>query len=156
MNELPMIAKSAYVSSTYNPDEGLVGALAGFDPKRHDMADNARRVEAILGGIQANHQQRIPQVTTRIVRVFIVDPNENIPLDKRVIYKSEEKLTDMTDQELFFDANPAALLAEHNQYRTTVVDKKLAAMQGMDRGSVMLPAARIRDLKMIVVDVAAF
>lgn len=92
-------------------------------------------------------------MSARIVKVFIADSNENLPLEKRVIYSGEEKLTDLTDQELFFEVPIADLLAKHNEVRAATVDKKQAEKFGRD---IFLEPARIRDLKMVVVNVAAF
>lgn len=91
--------------------------------------------------------------TARIVKVFIADSNENLPLDKRVLFSGDEQLTDLTDQELFFEVPIADLLAKHNAMRAATVDKKQAEKFGRD---VMLEPARIRDLKMVVVTVAQF
>jgi hypothetical protein len=144
LGEMPTIAKSmGYSSSAFDPGEAL-------KVKTFFQDEQQRNPGAILGAIKPQEKQ-MPSV--RIVRVFIADPNENIPLDKRVIYKSEEMLTDLTDQELFFEANPAALLAKHNELRTKTLDKKLTAAMNGER---FLEPARIRDLKMVVVDIAAF
>lgn len=91
--------------------------------------------------------------TARIVKVFIADPNENLPLDKRVLYTGDEKLTDLTDQELFFDVPISTILAAHNLIRAATVDKKAAEKFGRD---IMLEPARIRDLRMVVVTIAQF
>ena len=89
----------------------------------------------------------------RIVKVFIADSNDNLPLDKRVLHTGAEQLTDLTDQELFFEVPIAELLAKHNTVRAATVDKKQAEKFGRD---IFLEPARIRDLKMVVVTVAAF
>lgn len=172
--ELPQITKSMHSHATYDGGNLIMGhAMAGAqglvlpEMERHfgDTNDLQRRLKQALQPEQqrpwdAAQPQRYhpqpkekPMPSARIVRVFIADTNENIPLEKRIIYKSEEKLTDLTDQELFFEANPAALLADHNALRTTVIDKALTAARGKE---VFLEPARIRDLKMVVVDVAAF
>lgn len=88
----------------------------------------------------------------RIVKVFIADSNENIPLLSRVLYTGEEKLTDLDDNELFFEIPIKALLDAHNEKRVTVIDKKKSTAVNQ----VLLEPARIRDLKMVVVDVAVF
>lgn len=89
----------------------------------------------------------------RITKVFIADINDNLPLDKRVLYSGDEKLTDLTDQELFFEVPITDLLAKHNAVRAATVDKKQAEKFGRD---IFLEPARIRDLRMVVVDVAKF
>lgn len=91
-----------------------------------------------------------PTMSRRLVQVFIADPNENIPLDKSMLYTGSQKLTDATDQELFYEIEIKALLDAHNAFRTTVINKKVK-----DRTELLEPA-RIRDLKMVVVDIATF
>lgn len=91
--------------------------------------------------------------TARIVKVYIADPNTNLPLEKRVLYTGEEKLTDLTDQELFFEVPIKELLDKHNELRAKTVDKKASEKFGRD---VFLEPVRIRDLKMVVTTVAQF
>ena len=91
-------------------------------------------------------------MATRIVRVFVSDPDESLPIASRVLYQGEEKLTDLTDQELFFELPIGDLLAKHNETRAKTIDKE----QSRDRGrDVMLEPIKIRDLKMVIVNVAA-
>ena len=67
--------------------------------------------------------------------------------------EGDQKLTDLTDQELFFEVPIAEVLAKHNEVRKATVDKKQADKFGRD---IYLEPARIRDLKMVVVNVAQF
>jgi len=85
--------------------------------------------------------------TKRLVRVFLVDPNESVPLDSSMLYKSDEKLTDLTDQELFFEIPVQELLTKHNALRATLLDKAATKRSNKD---VMLEPAKIRDLTMTV------
>jgi len=84
----------------------------------------------------------------RLVQVIIADTNENIPLEDCLLFKGEEKLTDSNDQELFFELDIRDMLAQHNEKRVKIIDKKVK-----DR-TEYLEAAKIRDLKMVVVTVA--
>lgn len=102
---------------------------------------------------QQGKKQGIPMSKSRIVKVFIADPDENLPLEKRVIYSGEERLTDLDDQELYFEIPIKELLDKHNAARKATADKKASEKFGRE---IMLEAARIRDLKMVVVTVAAF
>lgn len=86
----------------------------------------------------------------RIVKVIIADPDENVPLESSILYTEEEKLTDSTDQELFFEIPIKELLDAHNAKRVTWVNRKVK-----DRTENLEPA-RIRDLKMVVVTIAEF
>jgi hypothetical protein len=89
----------------------------------------------------------LKSMSKRLVRVFLVDPNASIPLDASMLYKSEEKLTDLTDQELFFEMPVQELLAKHNALRVTLVDKEASKRSNKD---VLLEPAKIRDLTMTV------
>lgn len=162
--EMPTLDKMAAHSTSYGGGDLLMGQVGLGVPMTHADNRDLQRIardfaagQAVLGGINhgaTNINQVIKEkYMARIVRVFIVDPNENIPLDKRVIHKSDEKLTDATDQELFFEVDPAGMLRAHNEYRTTVLDKALTKATGKE---TLLEPARIRDLRMIVVDVVKF
>lgn len=138
----------AYTSSSVNAADflGQIQARAQ-NAGLHHLAD----VRPALG---AQIQKEQPIVSTaRIVKVFIADPNDNLPLDKRVLHTGAEQLTDLTDQELFFEVPIAELLTKHNAVRAATVDKKQAEKFGRD---IYLEPARIRDLKMVVVTVAQF
>lgn len=89
----------------------------------------------------------------RIVKVVVIDPDQAVPLDQCVLYSGEEKLTDLDDQELFFELDIKKMLDEHNAKRVTIVDKKASEKAGRE---IKLEPTRVRDLKMAVVDVAKF
>lgn len=150
MNELPTILTSTYSSAALQP---VVGNLV-FD-SRNTPDWNAQhafqRVQLHPHAILPSPEE--PIVTARIVKVVIADPNDNLPLEKRMLYSGPEKFTDCTDQELFFEVPIQELLAQHNEVRTKTVDKKQAEKFGRD---IFLEAAKIRDLKMVVVTVATF
>lgn len=99
---------------------------------------------------QEEKEAKMAEAKTRFVRVIIVDPNENLPLENRLIYSGTEKITDLTDQELFFELNIQQMLATHNERRVKVVNKKVK-----DRTEFLEPA-RIRDLCMVVTTIASF
>lgn len=86
----------------------------------------------------------------RLVQVLIMDPNENVPLESCLLYRGDQKLTDATDAELYFEIDIKDILAKHNQNRVKLVDKKVK-----ERVEYLEPA-KIRDLKMVVVTVAEF
>lgn len=86
----------------------------------------------------------------RLVQVLIADPDENIPLDECLIYNGSPKLTDATDQELYFELDIKTMLEDHNKKRITHIDKKVK-----ERTEHLEPA-RVRDLKMVVVTLASF
>jgi hypothetical protein len=92
----------------------------------------------------------MPAPARRLVQVFIADPDENVPLDKSLLYSGEQKLTDATDQELFFEIEIKAILEKHNAERVQFVNKKVK-----ERTEFLEPV-KIRDLKMVVVNVATF
>lgn len=178
--ELPAMSNSAYASNSYNPVElaaGLtmgsnVGLGVGVSPlvlndaslqlqgwqqqtTEFDWAkikEQARRqAEEAAKSQNPKRKRKEPSMTTRMVQIFIVDPHTSVPLTDRLVYRSSEPfLTDLDDQELFFDLDIKQLLANHNAKRTAVVNK------GITDRTVNLEAARVRDLRMNVTVVAQF
>jgi hypothetical protein len=164
MMELPAITASTYASEALDVNKLLVGHAGLWqEAARQEAAQQVPFDQAALRralGQLADQPQPAPvikqpenKVSARIVKVFIADPTEALPLDKRVIYKGEEKLTDLTDQELFFEVNVGELLKAHNELRAKTVDKKASDKAARE---VLLEPIRIRDLKMVVVTVASF
>lgn len=88
--------------------------------------------------------------TRRLVQVFIADPDENIPLEKSLLYSGEQKLTDLNDQELFFEIEIKTIMEKHNAERVKCVNKKVK-----ERTEYLEPV-KVRDLKMVVVSIATF
>ena len=108
--------------------------------------------------IEAAKSARIPQPqepttmarTLRLVQVFIADTNEHVPVADALLHKGEPKFTDSTDQELFYELDIKGMLDAHNAKRTKMVNKSVK-----DRTEHLEPA-RVRDLKMIVTEIAKF
>jgi hypothetical protein len=147
--ETPTITASAYTSTN-------VDAAKWLHQLQHQPAERNAGIAGAMKQFQPQPQAyKEPAIvsTARIVKVFIADSNDNLPLDKRVLHTGAEQLTDLTDQELFFEVPIAELLAKHNAVRAATVDKKQAEKFGRD---IYLEPARIRDLKMVVVTVAQF
>mgnify|MGYP001564396029 CR=1 FL=1 len=104
---------------------------------------------------QAGVQMAAPAISKsklRVVRVFLVDPDERIPLEKRILHRSEEMTTDATDQELFFGIPVQDLLKTHNAMRTAIKWKDADAKGEAEP----LKEIRIRDLVMTVTTIAEF
>lgn len=100
---------------------------------------------------QPNQESEFPMANRRIVQVIIADTNDNVPLNDCVLYKGPEKLTDATDQELFFETNISEVLTTYNAKRVKCLDKEATKRSGRD---VFLDPVKIRELKMVVVTVA--
>lgn len=98
------------------------------------------------------HYQEPDQMKTqrRLVQIFIADPDDNVPLDQCLLYSGEQQLTDLTDQELFFEVDVRTMLETHNVKRIKLVNK------AVKERTEHLEPARVRDLKMTVVTVAQF
>lgn len=149
MQETPSIMSSCYGSNTMR-----LGSLV-------DLGQNQiwnQRVEDALGipHFQQHQETTTPMPNTtsrRYVQVFIADPNDNVPLDESVLFKGDQKLTDLTDTELFFEVPIAETLKAHNDKRVKWLDKEASKRAGKD---VMLDPVKIRDLKMVVVTIAQF
>jgi len=88
----------------------------------------------------------------RYVQLFVADPDRKVSVEDSVLYKSEPFLTDLSDRELYFSIEVVKLLADYNKKRVKMIDKD-ASKNGRD---VYLEPIRIRDLKMVVVNIAVF
>ena len=141
--DMPTMLSNAYTSNTF----GAAAAYDGFwknQAKAHELAQ-ARKIEFLT-------QPQTKEVTVglRLVQVFIADTNDSLPLDDRILYRGEPKVTDLDDNELFFELDIRDILAKHNAKRVMVRNKKVK-----DREELLEPA-RVRDLKMTVVTIASF
>lgn len=88
----------------------------------------------------------------RLVKVMIVDPDERVAVDKAVLINEPEKITDLDDQELFFELDIKNLIDNHNEVRASIVDKKMSTAEK----TVYLEPIRVRDLTMLVLTIANF
>lgn len=143
---MPTMASSAHTHSTYSAEALFANALAVGAPVGGIAGGGM--AAGNLGNLQRQQVKGLPMSIRRVVQVFVADPNENIPLDDCLLFKGDEKLTDATDQELFFELDIKDLLETHNAKRVKVIDKKVK-----DRTEYLEPA-KVRDLKMVVVTVA--
>jgi hypothetical protein len=142
MNQnMPVMATAIGSSSTYSADALFANAAAGNQ-------FGAGPAQALANQLQQPKGKQ-PMSTRRIVQVFVADPNDNIAIDDCLLFKGEEKLTDATDQELFFELDIKNMLEIHNAKRVKIIDKKVK-----DRTEYLEPA-KVRDLKMVVVTVAS-
>lgn len=151
--ETPSIHASAYTAAVYRPDANIVGGLGIQNDWQADRRIfQAAANQAPLHPLSAIKQENTPVANSgrRLIQVFIADPDENVPLDDCLLFKGEPKLTDLTDQELFFEVDIKSILDKHNEKRVKLVNKKVK-----ERVENLEPA-KIRDLKMVVVNVAQF
>lgn len=144
--ELPSISSTSYASSTVSTADlkAPLVAYATDDVVKRALAEAKPR----------NEPKEAPMAqASRVVKVFIADPDENLKLADRLIYRGDEVFTDQTDQELFFDVPIRELLDAHNAKRAKTIDRKATEKFGRD---VFLEAVRVRDLRMTIVTVASF
>lgn len=174
IRETPTISNSNYASSTTPVAGMLVGnvipqqayglglAQQQFDHLQRAQWDMGAVAAGAPGQVQFNTLLRQQPVVTqeeevpmanqrRLVQVYIVDADESVPLTDAVIYRGDQQFTDLTDQELFFEIDLKGALAEHNVKRTQLRDKRVKGERIQN-----LEPARIRDLKMTVVNIATF
>jgi hypothetical protein len=148
--ETPQMINTAYQSSNYalgmNNFQGL-----GIGTNLNDFQTqlNKRLAEPITTKPEENDMAQ----QKRIVQVFVCDPNENVPLEKALLYKGDQKLTDATDQELYFEIPLQQILSDYNKERVKYSDKELSKKSGKD---IFLEPVKIRDLKMVICNVAQF
>jgi hypothetical protein len=131
---------------------GALGGMAGGAASNQMMFGGGGAEAPILNRRMSLQPQpkETPMPPRRLVQVFIADPDENVPLEQSMLYSGDQKLTDATDQELFFEIDMKSVLEKHNAERIKLVNKKVK-----ERTEYLEPA-KIRDLKMVVVNVATF
>lgn len=157
---VPQIINAGHTHSLYQGDGSSIGmGLVNTNAytaatQRGFMMPTAREN---LQQVRQEVEQLIKQETEtmadpkrRFVKVIIIDPDEKVPLEQCVLYSGDEKLTDLNDQELFFEIEIKALLDAHNAERIKIIDKTVK-----ERTEVLEPI-KVRDLRMVVVTVAQF
>jgi hypothetical protein len=164
--DLPTMSASNYANNTYSGAQMMGGAFAGtqqamamaevWKPEDNEELRVLQQLlqvteprQAALRATTTHHKEK-PMPARRIVQVYIADPSEAVPLEQAILYTGKQQMTDLTDQELFFEIDIRDLLAEHNEKRTKIIDKKVK-----DRTEYLEPV-KVRDLKMVVVTVASF
>lgn len=173
LGNVPSITSATYATTAYDgtgtPFAGVAqGGAGGFVPtttaagvgnlsnmRRVNIDAQAMNNNAFIDTVRDLQEQRqqekqMAKSTRRLVKVIIIDTDDNVPLDKCVLYSGDEKLTDATDQELFFEIDIKNILDKHNEYRITLKDKSVK-----ERVENLEPV-KIRDLRMVVVNVATF
>jgi hypothetical protein len=110
----------------------------------------AKTTAATIDAVIPSAKKKEPKVTRRLVQVFIADPDDNVPLDRALLYSGSQKFTDATDQELFFEIDIKTILDAYNAERVKLVNKKVKER------TEMLEPVKIRDLRMTVVNIATF
>lgn len=174
--DMPTIQASSYTTSNWSgvppgadTNQFVIGHAnyISTDAARNidaigDFASQMRRIQAKATATTYNcagdredsqsHQNKTT-MTKRIVRVYLADTDDNVPLAQSLLFSSEEKFTDLTDQELYFEIPIKEVLAKHNALRATIVNKKATERIGKE---IFLDPVKIRDLKMTVVSIATF
>lgn len=146
--DLPAITSSAYSSHAVGIGTGMYAASAGQMPTSTNTVALAREIVRRPSVQPPPVKETV--MATRLIQVFVADPNDNLPLSQRLLYSGEQKITDLTDEELFYDIEIKGLLEKHNEIRAKTPNKKIK-----ERTEYLEPA-RIRDLKMVVVTIATF
>lgn len=178
MKEMPTMSVAALTSTAYTPEYTPGGSLKAdvnwLDAKQQQEKYAVRRVTeaqnyqqhaaAMLknGVVPSNFvfmekepmNAAVKQPKLRVVRVFLVDPDERVPVDQRMLHKSDEMITDATDDELFFKIPVQTLIDDHNKLRNSV-EWEENGPAGVRR-VVGLKPIQIRDLSMQVTVIAAF
>lgn len=157
MNETPSILTSNYACGepTWFIDQVGNLAIGAAGNPIHEQAFQAQQFHRHFNPLRPEPSEIMNETKTprRLVQVFIADTNENIPLEKCLLYSGTLKLTDLNDTELFFEIPINDLLKTHNEQRAKWLDKDASRKAGKD---IFLEPVKIRELQMRVVNVAQF
>jgi hypothetical protein len=157
--EMPTINNASHSHAVYDARTlhgPLIGqrALSQFQPRQDSLYETVLATAApdtsLFQAVTQGARAMAANPPRRVVQVFIVDPDSNVPLDGCLIYQSEARMTDLTDQELFYEIDIRKLLEEHNKLRGKLHNKAVTAR------TEYLEPVRIRDLKMTVTTIATF
>lgn len=150
--ETPQIGSTMYAAAMSAAMPTLAADYDKLDAGHIDwLQASARRIEQ-QAKPEIKPEVKEQKMATRLVKVFIVDPEESLALGDRLLYRSEEFVTDSSDAEIYFDLDIRGMLDLHNEKRVATVDRKTK-----DREKpAMLEPARVRDLKMQVITLAQF
>jgi hypothetical protein len=157
--ELPEITSCNYAATTGTDAMAIVGGVwpaVGNEKALCAQMFRARRPDEFWNQpLNPEPETTMPNNSQRrIVQVFIADPDENIPLESAVLFKGEQKFTDLTDQELFFELPIKDILDKHNfSCRANLLNKEATKRTGKD---IKLEPIKVRDLRMVVVNIATF
>jgi len=86
----------------------------------------------------------------RMVKVFVCDPDENVPVEKCLLHESEAMMTELSNEELYFDLDLKPLIKAHNAYRKTLLNKKIRSRKEH------LEKVRLGDLRYAVLSLVEF
>src|SRR5579864_799685 len=124
IGDLPHITGSKLSTTTNTIGLAQFGLAQGNFIAEDDV--RSVRTRRLLNQIRQNEEVPMATVTKRrLVQVFIADPNEHVPLGDSLLYSGSQKLTDATDQELFFELEIKSLLDQHNIKRVNMVNKSI-------------------------------
>lgn len=167
-NEIPAITSSVYEANAITPavfntltvtdgsaveDWGTL-ELRGTTPRdwqnrRLILGGSPTYVDAVIE--TAKGQNMATTTNRRMVQIFIVDPEDSVPLDQCLVYKSEPAITDMDDQELLLNIpDLLGIIGKYNEQRIKLRNKSVKErVENLD-------PARLRDLKVHISILAKF
>ncbi len=154
----PQISNASHTHALYDGASNALGLVqqttaAGLNDYQMfgiRQPDKDFFIDAIRANLQQIKETKMADTKRRLIKVIIVDPDEKVPLEKCILYSGSEKLTDLTDQELFFEIDIKDCLYDHNESRKKIIDKSVK-----ERTEFLEPI-KVRDLRMVVVTIAQF
>lgn len=165
LGDMPTMNTLAYAHSTYQGSlqRGLQAASAvarkwDRGPVTGYLATESnfeQQLSALAKTLTDEKGQKMAaKPTRRLIRLLVVDPHPSVPLDQCVLYQSDEKMTDLSDQDLFYEIASELMpkLKAHNEKRVTWNERAKAD----NEKAVKLEPARISDLTMTTVVIASF
>ena len=128
MIEMPSITTSDLTATDLTGSDFFVGNTAENTIKSYAQF-SAKEIFAVEEKENTTTKE-IETMSRRIVQVFIADPNINVPLENSLLYQGEQKFTDLTDQELFYEIEIKARLWANSRPRQVSTAMLIACSRG--------------------------
>lgn len=169
IEEMPVITTSMLTTSNVGwTGEGITaerpGTVPGLTvsrtaPRGETEASGAAGVHGLpgprgpRGDVGISLEEEKMEETRRLIQVVVIDPDERLDDGDSLLYLGEVKFTSASDQELYFELGIKEILEDHNSKRKILLDEETSAKAGRE---IYLKPIRIRDLRMQVIQFAAF
>ena len=95
-----------------------------------------------------------PEMPRRMVDIYIVDPDLNLPKEHALLFDAKSVLTDETDLELIQHLDTDKMLKDHNDLRANTVDREATRLS--EKVVYLRSDLGMKDLRVVITTLARF